>query len=340
MKHALVALGLAALSSPALAEGPAGFEEMTIPAPHHGRDMQIAVTYPADEGARVIFAENAVFEGVPLMRAAAPRQGRYPVILLSPGWGGSYARMAWLSAGLAEKGAIVLAVNHPGSTLFDTDTNSALTHWTRAADLSHALDFILQNETFSAHIDAGRIYAAGFSYGGWTALSLAGVRGRLDGFSDYCTAAGSASRFCADLSRVGGLSGGVDRGLFEASYRDARIGRVAAIDPGLTWGLSAEDVAGAGAPMLLLGLGEGAARLRATDTGAGGSNFEALVPGADAQVIAPASHFSALGLCKPAGEAILKDEGDDPVCSDPAGTDRAAVLAEIIRLMADHFALE
>ena len=41
--------------------------------------------------------------------------------------------------------------------------------------------------------------------------------------------------------------------------------------------------------------------------------------------ITDATHFTAMPLCKPAGEAILLSEGDDPVCTDPQGRGRAAI---------------
>ena len=38
-------------------------------------------------------------------------------------------------------------------------------------------------------------------------------------------------------------------------------------------------------------------------------------------------------------EEILKEEGDDPVCTDPKGTDRAAVHATIINEIAGELGL-
>ena len=56
-------------------------------------------------------------------------------------------------------------------------------------------------------------------------------------------------------------------------------------------------------------------------------------------VLAPAFHFSALPVCKPAGPALLAEDKDDPVCSDPAGTDRPALHARIARRIGEHFGL-
>ncbi len=315
-----------------------GFAELSIAAPHHQETMETVILFPAHGPEETRFAGNAVFEGVDLLENAEPAAGQYPLVLLSHGWGGNYDRMAWLGAGLAERGAVVLAVNHPGSTTRDFDSATAMNHWTRAQDLSAALDHLLADPGLAPLIDESRIYAAGFSYGGWTALSLAGVRGSRDGFFDYCAAAGARSQFCAELAARGVDISGIDQRLYEATYRDPRIAAVAAIDPGLTWGLTPQDVADVRVPVLLVGLGEGTHRLQATDTSASG--FTALLPEAANTRIAPAMHFSALGLCTPAGAAILADEGDDPVCTDPEGTDRRAVLQQIVTAMAGHFGLE
>ncbi|MEM1264541.1 MAG: hypothetical protein AAGI50_00835, partial [Pseudomonadota bacterium] len=281
----------------------------------------------------------AVFYGTPIQRDADISPGRHPVILLSHGWGGNYGRMAWLSAGLASEGAIVVAVNHPNSTTFDLNYESALHHWTRPQDLAAALDHVLEDDAFAPFIDDTRIYAAGFSYGGWTALSLGGMEARREGVVEYCAAAGAQSQFCAELAREGLDISALDQGLHDASYKDARVRAVAAIDPGLTWGLQEDDVANVVDQVLLLGLGDGADRLHATDTSPTGSNLEALLPESAVKIIAPATHFSALGLCKPAGEIILVEEGDDPVCTDPDGTNRGDVLREIVAHVSDHFEL-
>ena len=265
--------------------------------------------------------------------------GKHPLILLSHGWGGNFTRMGWLSAGLAAKGAIVVAVNHPNSTTGDIQYQSAFNHWTRVQDLTTALDYVLKDPTLASTIDPARIYALGYSYGGWTALSMAGLKGRRDGFEQYCKAAGEGSEFCRELKKAGVDISAIDQEKYEASYKDKRISSVAAIEPGLTWGLKASDVTGLDVPVLLIGLGQGKDRLQATDTSATGSGFEALFPAAKVELIAPATHFTALGVCKPAGEALLAEEKDDAVCTDTAGTDRKAVMGRIIELLAQHFKL-
>jgi predicted dienelactone hydrolase len=339
MKYLFLALALLIPVNCAFADDVPGMTTLSIPAAHHGRDLKMSVTYPAEGGAETLIGDNPVFYGTPVRADAKPLPGKHPLILLSHGWGGNFTRMGWLSAGLAVKGAVVVAVNHPNSTTGDIQYQSALNHWTRVQDLTTALDYVLKDPTLSATIDSTRIYALGYSYGGWSALSMAGLKGRREGFSQYCKVAGEGSEFCRELKKAGVDISAIDGVKYEASYKDKRISSVAAIDPGLTWGLTADDVTGLDLPVLLIGLGQGKDRLQATDTSLTGSNFESLLPAARVEHIAPAIHFTALGLCKPAGAALLAEEKDEPVCTDPAGTDRKAVLHKIIELMAQHFKL-
>jgi len=340
MKHLLAALAIIMSVPAALAADRVGVTILDIPAAHHDGPVKTLVFFPAEGGTETVVGDNPVFFGTPVQEDAMPLPGKYPVILMSHGWGGNATRMAWLEAGLAAKGAIVVAVNHPNSTTGDIQYQSALNHWTRVEDLSVALDHVLKDAAFGPMIDPARIYAAGFSYGGWTALSMAGVRGRRAGFEAYCKAAGDGSDFCRMLKKQGVEIAAIDGARYEASYEDKRIAAAAAIEPGLTWDLTPSDVSDLDVPVLLIGLGEGEDRLEATDTSATGNNFEALLPTARVEVIAPANHFTALGVCKPEGAALLAAENDDPVCTDPPGTDRKAMLDRIIELMAEHFRLD
>jgi predicted dienelactone hydrolase len=339
MKRFTFALALFLSIDVAVATADTGLNLFSIPAAHHGRNLDMAIMFPSTGGTSRPFGENGVFYGVPVHDYAKPVPGKYPVILMSHGWGGNFARMSWLSAGLVAKGAIVVAVNHPNSTSGDTNNKNALNHWTRAQDLSAALDHVLLDPQFAALIDPARIYVAGFSYGGWTALSLGGVTGQRDGLDRFCHDGMEISSHCRDILKAGIKISDLDQEKFQASYKDRRVAAVATIDPALTMGLGKADVARLDVPVLLLGLGDGESRLAATDTSARGSNFEALVPAAKVEVLAPATHFTALGLCKPDGAAILIYEKDDPVCTDPVGTERKAVMNRIIASIAKHFGL-
>jgi predicted dienelactone hydrolase len=302
--------------------------------------MQMTIWYPAEPGTGtpVTFAANPVYTGHDALQdAEVSSSGRHPVVLLSHGLGGLAYSAGWLAQGLAQNGAVVIAPNHPNSSFFDFDMQAGMNHWTRTQDMQAALQALELDAEFGAALDLGRIYAAGFSYGGWTALSLGGLRGHAEGFRDYCAQAMRVSSHCQDLLRAGVDLTAVDAGLWEASYRDARIQAVAAIDPGLIHGIPQDMAADLAAPALLIGLGGGSDRLPATDFDASG--FAGLVPAAKVLRIAPASHFTALPPCTPQGPEILTAEGDDPVCTDPEGTDRAEVHRQMIDAIARHFSL-
>lgn len=339
MKRILLALSLL-LPLPVQAASPPGLVLESISAPHHGRNMDVAIWYPGTGGTETLFADNPVFQGGQVLQDAVPAPGKHPVILLSHGMGGSYLSLNWLASGLAAKGAIVISVNHPNGWFKDRKNAKLFNHWTRAQDLSTALDAVLADPRFAAAADKDRVYATGFSFGGWTALSFGGAIAGATGNKDYCKGAGTRTPFCTDLNTFNVNPAETEPALWRASQKDARIKAVAAIDPGLTWGMTPDDVKELDAAnLLLIGLGSGTDRLYATDTSAKGSNFEALVPKAHVEVLAPAVHFTGMPICKPAGEAILAEEKDDPVCTDPAGGNRQAVHDQIISLISKHFGL-
>jgi predicted dienelactone hydrolase len=110
--------------------------------------------------------------------AASP--AKFPLILLSHGTGGSALMMAWLGTQLAAHGYIAAAVNHPGNNALEPYTIQGFTlGWERAVDLSRALDGMLADPEFRSRIDAGRVGAAGFSFGGYTMMVLAGGVGGI-----------------------------------------------------------------------------------------------------------------------------------------------------------------
>ena len=326
-----------ALARSALGE-PAGLRFDRIEMPHHDRRARTAIWYPSAGGGDISeVAGNGVFQGVKAAIWADIAPGQHPVVLFSHGMGGSFRAQAWLAAGLAQQGAIVVAPNHPGSSWGDFDMTRGVRHWSRVADLSATLDWLLEEPAFRGHVDHTRIMAAGFSFGGWTALSMGGARGNHAGILATCRAHGAVMNACPELLSEAVNLAGIEESVWNAAYRDERITHVAAIDPGFVWGLEAQDVAGLAGDVLLIGLGKGTTRMSATDFDASG--LAQLLPKAEIARLAPAFHFTAMPLCRPEGEAILEEEKDDPVCSDPEGTSRKEVHRRITTLIAQRLGL-
>lgn len=339
MKVAALISALIIAPAMAHAEPTVGMADFTYEAAHHGKPVSSVIWYPSSEGEEMTrAAENAVFYGIDVRQDGPLLEGgKLPVVLLSHGLGGSWRSLAWLAGDLAGKGALVVSVDHPASSTFDFDMRAGLKHWTRARDLSRALDKLMDDPRYSGRIDHSRIMAAGFSYGGWTALSLGGVIGNLAGEIEECEQQGEASSHCTDLARAEVSFAELEANLWNASYKDARITHVTAMDPALHHGFDDSNVADLDADTLLIGLGDGEDRLVATNFDASG--FVDLLPEAQVVRIAPAYHFSLLPLCKPAGAAILKEENDDPVCTDPDAADRASIHAEVKKAISRQLGL-
>lgn len=86
--------------------------------------------------------------------------GKHPVVLFSHGMGGTFRSLGWL----AERGAIVVALDHSHTSWNDFDMHKGVRHWIRLQDLGVALDDLMANPDFSGHIDPSCIMAAGFSW--------------------------------------------------------------------------------------------------------------------------------------------------------------------------------
>ncbi|PIE08504.1 MAG: hypothetical protein CSA74_02080 [Rhodobacterales bacterium] len=187
MRTMLSAAVLSLCASGACADA-AGLQITEVFLPHHNALTRAAIWYPSTSSdTPTLYANTPVFEGVEAHIGGPVSTGRHPVVLFSHGLGGTDRAQAWLGAALAERGAITMFVNHPNSTWGDFDMSEGIRHWTRAQDMSTALDALLAMPGFSDSLDMSRVMAAGFSYGGWTALSLGGARGNHAGIVEACT---------------------------------------------------------------------------------------------------------------------------------------------------------
>ena len=130
-----------------------------------------------------------------LPRAAGPDRP-VPMVVFSHGIGGSRAGYAWLGTHWADEGVASLHLQHVGSdrSLWAAGSPFALVERlhgaarvdeaiARVRDLRFALDTVLGG-ALGERIDAGRIVAAGHSYGANTTLLAAGARVARDGVPD------------------------------------------------------------------------------------------------------------------------------------------------------------
>jgi len=168
----------------ATAPAGAGVTLMEIKEPVGSGLMSAAVYYPAIESHDM---SRLGIWTVDALRDAPPRDGRFPLILLSPGYGETRTTFHDVATGLAENGFIVATVTHPGDDPHDPDAwRSDRVLVGREYDLRAVLDAVLADPVFRDHIDPDRIAAAGFGMGGYTALLLMGATPDFASFADYC----------------------------------------------------------------------------------------------------------------------------------------------------------
>jgi len=162
----------------------------------HRDQLRITVWYPAAADA----VERPLIVGPPerplrnigsvaVDAAFAADRIRWPVILLSHGFGGTARIVGWFGIAMARDGYIVATVDHPGNNAVDQMTvPGAALYWDRADDLRAALEATERDPAIDPHLDLARPDVAGFSAGGFTALVAAGARVDRSHFAQFCAA--------------------------------------------------------------------------------------------------------------------------------------------------------
>jgi predicted dienelactone hydrolase len=145
---------------------------------HAGRDVDPATCDSYELLPGFSFTQEAV-------RDAAPRAGRFPVVLFSHGYGGHRRQSTFLGTHLASHGYVVATVDHTGNTMFDVmrqmiqaQSGEKLPPFgeqakglarQRQPDMSFLLDSLLGGK-LAVSVDGERAGITGHSFGGWTTL--------------------------------------------------------------------------------------------------------------------------------------------------------------------------
>ncbi|MAU08528.1 MAG: hypothetical protein CL607_01805 [Anaerolineaceae bacterium] len=117
--------------------------------------------------------------------------GPYPLVILSHGFSLGRTGYAWLAEHLASYGFVVAAPQHyelVDETLSDFWRASI----TRPQEIHVVLDYVEAQSAsgdFTGLIDTERIAVVGHSYGGYTALTMAGAQIDIDGMVSLCETA-------------------------------------------------------------------------------------------------------------------------------------------------------
>lgn len=101
--------------------------------------------------------------------------GRFPLILISHGTGGSHLAYRTLAAHLARNGCVVAMPEHPRNNRNNNDlANTAANLGHRPRHLRMAIDWAFLSDAFGASLLTDAVAIVGHSLGGYTALATAG----------------------------------------------------------------------------------------------------------------------------------------------------------------------
>ncbi len=154
-----------------------------VDATRAGRTLAVECWYPArpdPDGARSVYE---LLPGIGFTaaatRGAGPAPGPRPLVVWSHGRVGTRSSYVMLCEGLAQRGYVIVAPDHPGDTLLDWMTGVAVDDATneaqRVADIACLLDSVRAGELAGLPpVDLDAIVLAGHSYGAWTAYACAG----------------------------------------------------------------------------------------------------------------------------------------------------------------------
>jgi predicted dienelactone hydrolase len=171
-----------------------GTREFTIA--DEKRPLNGTVWYPAVKGAGQ--TEGATYtagllsdKGFAIRDAAPnPQGGPYPLIIFSHGFMGVRLQSLWYTEHLASYGFVVMAVDHPGSTLFDYRGGDPADNWAlRPLDVLRQIEYaekVLNTDALKGIIDMNTIAVSGHSLGGYTALAAAGAQLNFDELRAWC----------------------------------------------------------------------------------------------------------------------------------------------------------
>lgn len=301
------------------------------------RPLSTVIWYPAaatspltvpqvgDPASRPFFVQRRFAVAAPLS-TQAPRN---PLVLLSHGSTSVNLSLAWLGAYLAEHGYIAAAVNHHGNTGAEGQLLSQgfMAPWERAADLSALLDRMLTDPKFGSHIDQRRVFAAGHSAGGATAIMVAGGQFSGEEIAKFCTSAAAdascepralIAKAIADLEQLRTRDAAVQASLARAarSYRDERIRAVASMAPAVGPAFTEATLHAIAVPVLIVTAKVDAVTPPATNA----LRYAQLIPNARLLTVpGNANHFTFGSECTEEGRRALEP------CRDGEGTDRAKV---------------
>jgi dienelactone hydrolase len=210
---------------------PVGVQSFDVTDKSRARTLPVEFWYPASDahlGEDLDPDRQDRFQPTPIapearqaaVRDATAREGRFPLVIFSHGYGGERRQTTHFCTHLASHGFAVASMDHVGNTTVDTfqaaldaqagaelpDPAQTIQRFIdeRPPDASRVIDRVLAG-VGAVEIDAERIGMTGHSFGGWTTLATAGRDARIRAALPLAPAGGSIPS--GGLSDFGDASG-------------------------------------------------------------------------------------------------------------------------------------
>ena len=199
------------------------------------RPLVTEIWYPTTDTLKASDQEYSPFIRNYTVRNGQLPPGRFPLIMISHGTGGSRFSLEWLAQSLVKRGFVVAAADHWGNTYDNKIPLQFFEIWQRPQDISFVITKLLSNSDLSKVIDPHKIGAAGFSAGGYTVIALAGGVADFDTALNYYRTVGKNEVNFPEYPNLGKML--YDSTLINDSHhipdlKDSRIKAFFAICPG------------------------------------------------------------------------------------------------------------
>lgn len=188
------------------------------------RELVLALWYPSSDDTTGQMADYdlpvpIVSDPVPghdVGTDAALASGSFPVALFTHGMDGYAEASSELMAHLASHGWLVVAPEHPGSSLRLDDDRTTDTYLQQPGDIVATLDHVLggSEPAFGSTVNSDAVVVLGHSYGGYALLATAGLPFDVAGLEAFC--ADSTQDRCSNLSES-------NLAAFSAGFNEARV---------------------------------------------------------------------------------------------------------------------
>ncbi|MDA7848029.1 hypothetical protein N8972_00895 [Sulfurospirillum sp.] len=299
-----------------------GFQKVDAFSKETNEKFSVAVIYPTKSPAKPV--KFGPFE-MKLAIGSAIAKGKFPLVIISHGSGGSNIAHRSIAFALVKRGFVVGMPLHPKNNFKNNSAEGTVSNWiNRPKHIKSTLNILLTNRKFSTSIDANEIAVIGHSAGGYTALAVAGGVANTKHMINLCKNNPKLPEpFCGLVK---------DNQLKSEKIENLRDNRVKAIVLMAPLGIvfkSKESLAKVDIPLLLIKAQKDGVLTEAYESDIIAMNYNKKQ--LTYKTIANAGHYS---FITPLPQAIKSEFG--VIAKDPEGFDRKAFHKTLSKEISDY----